>query len=199
MKTTSLAGPRRGALALLAALALVGAAAPAAVDWTALESAVAAYVATPSDVTADGVTWLLPTSGAAALGDDPKELETRERIYRQIGKLEPLVLGGAPGAARVAFALGAISEGTFADLLAEALGASLVAHADGTLRALGGFGDVMGRGCRFASAGVPTTGRIAAVAELARRQSAVEAVTDVALRRPRACVVLEIGRAIDSY
>jgi hypothetical protein len=169
------------------------------VDWPALEAAITRYTTHPDATTAAGVTSILPKGGQVELTDDPAQLDARGRIYQGVAKIDELVGAGAPEAANVAFALRAISDGTFTDLLDLSLGGALSKAPEPTLRALAGYTDVMGRGCRFASALDPAVEKIQAVAELDRRRSAVEAVTSPDLRRPRACVTLELGRAIDAY
>jgi len=172
------------------------AAPPLALDWPALEAALERYLAAPGDATADGVASMLPPGATIALPADPGVDAVRERIFRQLGPIDRALREGAPGAAKVAFALRKTSDGEFARLLDEALGGVLATRTVEVFRGMQARPEVVLGGCRFASA-LPRGMTLAdEMRELEKRRAAVKAVDDAAFQRERVCAQLELDRAL---
>jgi hypothetical protein len=163
------------------------------VNWSALESAVVAYLRHPGISSADRVLTLLPAGPTVSREGKDFDDAAAERLWRYSLDLAPLVRRVQPGALDVAWALRAIADGAFLDDLNAMIAKPLAGHPRAFLLALKRHRlrtDEADACAVAASLGVDVVDRPSAQRmELHARIAALETMTDPVLTRERACAL----------
>jgi len=106
------------------------------VNWSALESAVLAYLRQPGPPAADRVLTMLPAGHRVSLEGPDYDGQIAEHLWRLSLDLAPLVWRVQPGALDVAWALRTIADGAFLADLNAMIAKPLARHPRTFLRAL---------------------------------------------------------------
>jgi hypothetical protein len=192
-------------LALINLLAMVFAAQPQsssyALDWKALDAAFTQYVNNPSNETSRAISGLLPLGGRVKRSANAYDVDTTEKIYSQLNKIDRRVRSGRPDALEVAFALFEISDGAFSEELSDMLGASVEQDPHSFLMALKVNRKRISWSCALPIY-LDQTYVDAPASRLHRailkRKMAIASVRDPVLSEERACVLKELEGELEN-
>ena len=142
---------------------------------------------------------LLPPDRTVSHRSEDFNVTVATRILDRLGILESLLAEGRYHAFEVAFALGEISDGEYAEWLSEMLGASARTHPTALLKSMKSNRIRLSDSCRFGVAADPDKFDTPAkyIVEIEARRESVAGISDADLAVPRECLCMEFDRVLE--